>query len=149
VGTVGLDQAVEAVALEELDRSLDADRVLLAACRPGWPGRRKDRGDDRRAVVRGRMVPDVLQHCQDFQILEQPFGDLPAFRIKIEVVEAENLTFAWQSELAVEGRPVDFITELDSANTTPLVCHGDPIGGTGPCGIRYVHPRQQGFGACG
>jgi hypothetical protein len=51
-------------------------------------------GDDRCGAVQVRVIAHVLEGSQNFNILKKALGDLLAFRVAVEVLEAENLPLA-------------------------------------------------------
>jgi hypothetical protein len=108
---VAVDQAVQTVALKEVQRRVDADRVRLDAAEPGLGARGvgKACGYDRRAPVKGRVVAKVLQRGERLKVAKISAGDPLSFGVIREILLVQDASLRREGEIGVEAAPVDLV----------------------------------------
>ena len=68
----------------------------------------------RRVLVEFRMIANVLQHGENFEILQISFRDLLGFPVMIKIAQTELPAFAGHRKLPIKWGHVEFVAELET-----------------------------------
>src|ERR1700722_2513347 len=122
MNAVGVYEIVQTMGAKELNRYSATHGIGCGVRR--WSRRKglhgKTRGDNGRVLVQFGMIPYVLHHRQNFQILKEALGDLLRFRIVRKVIETEDFTLTGYGNFPIKSGPVNLVAYLKRSELNAL-----------------------------